>query len=308
MRRPIWLDGRLVPPAEATMPVMAHAAHRGTLVFDFGAFHAIVGAAGRVAVFRMRDHVVRFQRSASLLGLELGHGTDALLEATRQTVAASELSEGHVRWSAFIGSPEPDLLPRSPRVRVAIAAYTPADMLVEGEALPAKRASLRLAVFDDARKAPPEAMTPLAKVAGAYTGPLVARRRAVATGADEVVLLDADGQLAEAPTSNVFAVIAGELRTPPLGRILDGITRDSVLAVARAEGMAARETALTRQDLERADEAFLTASSFPIAPIAAVNGVVMRGGAPGAITTRLKTILLAAERGDDPRFVAWTSP
>ncbi|MGH7295129.1 MAG: aminotransferase class IV, partial [Polyangiaceae bacterium] len=178
----------------------------------------------------------------------------------------------------------------------------------EGERLAARPPVLRVAVFDDARKAPPEVLPPLAKVAGAYTGPLVARRRAMAAGADEVVLLDAEGHVAEAPTANVFVVIGGELLTPPLGRILDGITRDSVLAVARAEGIPAREVPLSRQDLERADEVFLAASSFPVAPVASVNGVATKHGAPGPVTARLKAVVLAAERGADPRFAAWTVP
>ena len=125
---------------------------------------------------------------------------------------------------------------------------------------------------------------PLAKVAAAYAGPMIAKRRAHAAGADEVVLLDLEGHVAEAPTSNVFAVIGGQLVTPPLGRILDGITRDSVLAVARAEGIPAHEHPLTLAAFAAADEAFLSASSFPIAPIASINGAPLAHPAPGPLT------------------------
>jgi branched-chain amino acid aminotransferase len=135
---------------------------------------------------------------------------------------------------------------------------------------------------------------------------MIAKRRALAAGADEVVLLDIQGYVAEAPTSNVFAVIAGELVTPPLGRILDGITRDSVLAIARAEGVVTHERAMSLPELAGADEAFLTASSFPIAPIASINGSPLRQAAPGELTRRLWTLLLAAERGKDERFARWT--
>jgi branched-chain amino acid aminotransferase len=304
MHRPIWFEGKLVPPAAATMPVMAHAAHRGSLVFDFGAFHETPAG---VRVFRLRDHLQRFRRSAGLLGLGLGFDTPALAEATRQTVHASELTEGWVRWSAFVASPEPDLVPRATRASVAIAAYVTADLLGDGEQPAApKPAALRIATFDDARKAPPEVLPPLAKIGAAYAGPMIAKRRAVTAGADEIVLLDADGYVAEAPTSNVFAVIAGELVTPPLGRILDGITRDSVLAIARAEGIVAHERALSTGAFAAADEAFLTASSFPIAPIVSVNGGAMRHGAPGEVTAKVRAILLGAERGTDARFVRWT--
>jgi branched-chain amino acid aminotransferase len=302
LRRPIWLEGKLVAPAAATIPVISHAAHRGSLVFDFGAFHETPRGP---SVFRLRDHLERFRRSVGFLGLELGYDTDALVEATRQTVHASELTEGYVRWSAFVATPEPDLVPRVTRVSVAIAAYVSADLLAEGEPLAPRPAALRIAIFDDVRKAPPEVFPPLAKVAAAYAGPMIAKRRANAAGADEVVLLHQDGHVAEAPTSNVFAVIGGQLVTPPLGRILDGITRDSVLAVARAEGIVAHEVPLTLAALAGADEAFLTASSFPIAPIASINGTPLGRPAPGPLTERLRTLLLDAERGRDARFTDW---
>jgi branched-chain amino acid aminotransferase len=273
-------------------------------VFDFGAFHETPGG---VSVFRQREHLERFRRSVGLLGLELGYDIDALAEATRQTVQASELRDGYVRWSAFVGTSEPDLVPRRTRVGVAIAAYVTADMLDEGESSTPRPAALRIAVFDDARKAPPEVLTPLAKIGASYAGPMIAKRRALAAGADEVVLLDVDGHVAEAPTSNVFAVIGGQLVTPPLGRILDGITRDSVLAIARAEGIAAHERPMSLADLAGADEAFLTASSFPIAPIGAVNRAPLRKATPGVMTRRLQSILLDAERGRDSRFTRWTS-
>jgi branched-chain amino acid aminotransferase len=302
--RPIWVDGKLVPSAEASLPVMAHAAHRGTLVFDFGAFHETPRG---VAVFRLRDHLERLRRSAAFLGLELGFDLSTLAAATRQTIEASALRDGYLRWSAFVPTPEPDLIPRDARMSVAIAAYVSADLLPPGETPAEKPAALRIALFDDARKAAPEAFPPLAKVAAAYAGPMIAKRRALAAGADEIVLLDVDGNVAEAPTSNLFAVIHGQLVTPRLGRILDGITRDSVLAIARAEGIPAEERTLSLAELSASDEAFLTASSFPIAPVASVNGKGLGRGAPGAVTTRLRTLLLAAERGQDPRFAKWTS-
>lgn len=283
---------------------MAHAAHRGSLAFDFGAFHETPGG---VSVFRLREHLERLRRSVGLLGLQLGYDTDVLAEATRQTVHASELRDGYVRWSAFVATSEPDLIPRGARASVAIAAYVTADMLGDGESLAQRPATLRIAVLDDARKAPPEVLTPLAKIGASYAGPMIAKRRAIAAGADEVVLLDMDGHVAEAPTSNVFAVIGGQLVTPPLGRILDGITRDSVIAIAQAEGIAAQERPMSLGDLTGADEAFLTASSFPIAPIGSINGVALRMGAPGEMTRRLLSILLDAERGRDPRFTRWTS-
>jgi branched-chain amino acid aminotransferase len=119
------------------------------------------------------------------------------------------------------------------------------------------------------------------------------------------VLLDREGKVAEAPTANVFLVRGGSLVTPPLGRVLPGITRDTVLAVAQAERVPAREEALTAADMETADEAFLVATSLPVQAVASVNGKVLVGGAPGRMTTWAREAIGRCERGEDPRFTEW---
>jgi branched-chain amino acid aminotransferase len=292
IQRPVWLDGTIVAHEAATASVLSHAMQRGSLVFDVATF-------GPRGIFRMREHIERLLRSARIVGLAVAHDVAALEDATRAAVRASELSEGIIRWSAFLPSVEPDLVPADVHARVAIAAYSPSAL--GGKPKPS---AFRVAIFDDARKAAPEAITPLAKVSAAYLGPMLARRRAVAAGFDEVILLDRDGNVAETPTCNVFAVIGGELVTPALGNVLDGITRDSVLAIARAEGIAAREEVLRVDDLCNADEAFLTASSLPVAAIASVNETKMQA-APGPLTMRVKALLLSAQRGQDARFAGW---
>src|SRR5262245_5131768 len=294
IKRPVWLDGTIAAHDAASASVWSHAMQRGSLVFDAGTF-------GPRGIFRLRAHVERLLRSARIVELSVTYDVAALEDATRAAVRASELSEGMIRWSAFLPSMEPDLVPSDVQARVAIAAYSPSDLGAKP-----KPPTLRVAIFDDARKAAPEALPPLAKVGAAYLGPMLARRRAVAAGFDEVVLLDRDGNVAETPTCNVFAVIGGELVTPALGNVLDGITRDSVLAIARAEGIAAREVVLRVDDLRNADEAFLSASSLPMAAIASFNETKMRA-APGPVTTRIKAILLSAQRGEDARFAAWLS-
>jgi len=148
-------------------------------------------------------------------------------------------------------------------------------------------------------------LSPQVKVAAAYLGPMLAKRRALARGYDEVVLLDGDGRVAEAPTANVFCVKGGELVTPPTDRVLAGITRASVLEIAGAEGIAAREAHLSPDDLAGADEAFLAGTSLPVQAIDSVDGRPLRAGAPGPMTARLKGLLVACERGEDPRFAQW---
>lgn len=289
----LWLDGAIVETTTATLPLMGHAPQRGSLVFDVGSFHATDGG---IALFRAREHIARFMRSARIIGLAVPFDEHALLRAAIDIVAACGKSHGMVRWSVYFAASEPDLLPRDPATHVAVAAQLFED--------PPSLAPIRVQLFDDARKAAPSALSPEAKVAAAYVGPMLARRRAVAAGADDVVLLDHEGNVAEAPIANVFAVSKGVLVTPPLGFILPGITRDAVLALALAEELTVREATLTRDELSAADEAFLTATSIPIAPIGSVDGRSL-GYAPGPITSRLAARLGRAQRGEDPAFAAW---
>ena len=301
-RARVWMDGALVPADQARVDVRSHAMQRGSLVFDVGS----VGEteAGGVALFRANDHIARFLRSTALVGLDVRMDSTALLEATVETVKASAVSSALVRWSAFVPTLEGDVVP-NPRARtsVAIAVITSEDLPALGEPL----GPARVKVSRDVRKAGPEILPPHAKVAAAYLGPMLAKRRARAEGYDEVLLLDAGSNLAEAPTANVFVVREEALVTPPADRILPGITRASVIDLARANGLAVREAHLTVDDLNEVDEAFLTATSLPIRAVASFDGGPVRA-APGPVTERVREGLLACRRAADPRFAHWLHP
>ena len=300
-RADVWLDGVLAGWDEASVSVLSHGIQRGALVFDVGVLRP--GVAGWPLLFRPREHIERFLRSAALVGLDVPYAAAELMTATVETARASKATSAFVRWSAFVPTLEADVVPRpGTRARVAIAIITPEDA-AGGPAL--KPETVRVSIPRDTRKAGPEVFPPQAKVAASYLGPMVAKRAALAQGYDEIVLLDREGRLAEAPTANVFVVKDGTLRTPPLDRVLAGITRDSVLAIARTEGIPALEQHLSPEDLARADEAFLTASSLPVQAIASVDGRSLPG-APGPVATRLSVGLRECERGADRRFSTWS--
>lgn len=289
----MWLDGVMVETTTAVLPLMAHAPQRGSLVFDVGSFHA---TSHGPALFRAREHVARFLRSAKLVGLEVAYDEDALVEAAREVVAKAGRDDGLIRWSASFDVAEPDLVPRTSKAKVAVAAQLLED--------PPRVVPLRVATFDDARKAPPESLDPAVKAAAAYLGPMLARGRAIAAGAEEIVLLDREGHIAEAPTANAFAVVDGALWTPPLRYVLAGITRDAVLVLAREEGIAVREEPLPLAVFANAGEAFLTATSFPIAPVGSVNGRAL-SAAPGPVTKRLIDRITAIQAGREASHQAW---
>ena len=296
MNRPVWRDGQLIEGNEATISALAHPMQRGSLVFDVMSFHDTPRG---VAVFRVREHVARFLRSCGIVGLTPAFDEQQLINATRIAVGATGLRDGLIRISGFPPDLEADLVPREPHASVVIAAYARDDFPKKHKSPP----NLRIRVPRDVRKAAPDAIPPLAKVAASYLGPMIARRRALEEGFDEVVLLDHQGNVAEAPTANIMCVIAGTLVTPPLGTILDGITRDTILELAREEGIPTAVRALTYDELAHAEEAFLTATSYLVAPIAAIDS--MQKNAPGPITARLKARFTRVIEGVDPQSERW---
>jgi branched-chain amino acid aminotransferase len=291
----LWLDGAMVDSATAGAPLLGHAAQRGSLVFDVGSFSPTERG---TALFRARDHVARFMRSIRIVGLEVAFDEETLVRAAVRAVAESGYERGLVRWSAFLKVREADLVPSDQRAHIAVAAQALVD--------PPRRTPLRVSVFSDARKAAPDVLPPDTKAAAAYLGPMLARKRAIARGDDDVVLLDSDGDIAEAPIANTFAVVKGALWTPPLGRVLPGITRDSVLAIARAEGIPVREERLPVDVFSSADEAFLTSTSLPIGPIGTVNGRALGTTAPGPVTTKILERIGAARLGKErDEWLTW---
>jgi branched-chain amino acid aminotransferase len=315
-RADVWYDGAVLPWDDARASVLSHGIQRGALVFDVGAMRA--GADGGAVLFRPREHIARFLRSAALVGLEMRWDAEALLAATLATAgsscnascngrsAARAAASALVRWSAFVPTLEPDVVPRPGSLAsVCVAVIAPEDSARPGEPLARKPEVVRVAVPRDLRKAGPEVFPPQAKVSASYLGPMLAKRRALADGFDEVVLLDGEGRLAEAPTANVFVVKDGVLTTPPLDRVLAGVTRDCILTLARAAGIETKEAHVLPDELADADEAFLTASSLPVQAIASFDRRPLRAPAPGPITARLKEAVLACERGEDPRYGHW---
>lgn len=298
MDRKVWRDGAFIAWDDATVSALAHPMQRGGLVFDVLSFHDTVRG---VAAFRLDAHVARFLRSLSLVGLTSRWDARTLCVATCATIAATGLRDGLVRISGFVPTIEADVVPRSSEASVIIAAYSRSDFPKRHAAPPC----LRIQVPRDVRKAAPDAIPPTAKVAAAYLGPMIARRRALESGFDEVVLLDHAGHVAEAPTANVMAVVEGALVTPPLGAILDGITRDTLLVLAREESIVTVEEPLDYERLAGADEAFITATSYLVAPIASIDGRALRFEAPGPVTARLKARFLRLLTGDDPHATEW---
>jgi branched-chain amino acid aminotransferase len=297
------IDGELVPWAAATVHVLSHSLQRGSLIFDYMSVHATPRGA---AIFRMREHTERFLRSAELVGLTLELGIDALMAAIVRTVRANPGAKA-VKMSAYLPSIEVDVVPQDPRLSVAIAAYDPvADVIERNPGTWHKRPTVKLWVEKERRNRREDILAPQAKVAANYTSPMFAKWAARRRGYDEVLLVDEAGFVAETPTANLFWVDgAGVLRTPPERLVLLGVTRLSILELAKHDGVPCEETPVRPEELLLAPEVFLTGTTAGVWPVESIDDTPIGSALPGPVSSRLRERFLAASNGEDPDFHHW---
>jgi len=300
--RRIWLDGSLVPWQSATVHVLSHSLARGSLVFDYLSVHETPRGA---AIFRLGEHLERFQRSVAIVGLPMRQGFDELFAGARRVVHANPGATA-LKVMAYVPSEEVDVVPMDDRVSVAMAAYDPVADVIAKKPNP-RRGPKQLAVKIERVRRRIESHLPThAKAAANYLGPMMAKWQARNEGFDDIVMLDEHGHLSEAPTLNVFVVDAqGTLRTPGLDAVLPGITRMSVVEIAKHEGIAVHEGIVESAELERAAEAFLASTSVGVWPIASVDKAALPAPVPGPISRRLKDRFDRAVAGADPDFAHW---
>ncbi len=302
--RTIWIDGEFVPWDDARIHLLSHAAQRGSLVFDYMSVYALPQGA---AVFRMPEHLERFYRSCELIGLRLAYDRGVLEEALLETVRRNPGAKA-VKISAFISSIEVDVVPVDDEVGVAIAAYEPtADVLArKRNPVPERAATCRLWIEKQIHNRREDIVSPQAKVAANYVSTMAAKERARAAGHDEILLIDEFGHVAEAPTANVFCVDRdGVLLTPEMRRVLLGVTRSTIIELARASGIQVRETAITPEALMEAGEVFLTGTTAGVWPCVTVDGQKIGSGDIGPVAKTLQERFAKVISGHDPEFAGW---
>lgn len=293
------MDGALVPWDDARVHVLTHALNHGTAVFE--GIRCYPGRRGP-ALFRLREHVDRLGRSARTLRMELPAGPGELCDAAAHLVRANGFDACYLRMLAYRGYGEMGIdAGRSP-VRVWIAAWEQAPSFPAA----AYEHGIR-ATVSSWRRGEPNVIPPSAKVAGAYVTASLARAEAAAAGFDEAIMLGPAGNVSEATIQNLFAVHDGRLTTPPLcDGPLPGITRATVMALARDAGIACAERSLTRADLYAADELLLTGTGAEIVAVRELDGREL--AAPGPVTAALRDAYARAVRGDDGAHRDWLWP
>jgi branched-chain amino acid aminotransferase len=271
-----WIDGRVVEAAQARIPITDHG-----LLYGDGIFEGIRVFGGRI--FRLELHLARFAAGARALALELPGGTEVLRGIVRDTVRAHGTPDAYVRLIATRGEGALGVDPTtcgSPRLLCLVdrIAIFPPEKLASGIEL----------VTASLRRPPPDVLDPRVKSLN-YLNSVLAKLEARQRGADEALILNLAGNVAEASVANVFALRGGELRTPPSSDgALEGITRQTVFELAGTLGLAAREQTLGRFDLFAAEEVFLTGTGAGIVPVRSLDGRPVGSGRPGPVCAKLR--------------------
>jgi branched-chain amino acid aminotransferase len=292
----IWMDGKLVDWDDARIHVLTHTLHYGSGVFE--GIRAYPTSDGP-AVFRLTDHMHRLHQSAHLFLMDLPYSVEELVEATRETIRVNEIESCYIRPIVYLGYGEMGLNPLLSPVNVSIAVWPWGTYL--GDEGITHGVRMKISSW---RRMDPNVNPVAAKGTGIYINSSLAKVEALKAGYDEAILLNTHGFVAECTGENLFVVNDGALLTPPLASgALEGITRDSVMTIARDHGYEVHETDLLRSDLYAADEAFLTGTAAEIVPMRSVDDREI--GEPGEVTRKIQETYFAVVHGEMEKYKHW---
>ena len=293
----IWKDGHLIDWRDATLHVLTHSLHYGMAVFEgVRAYKTPDGT----AIFRLKEHTQRLFNSAKIFQMQIPYDMDTIMAAQREVVKANKLESCYLRPLAWIGSEKMGVSARGNTIHVSIAAwpwgaYLGEDGLARG---------IRVKTSSFTRHHVNVSMV-RAKASGYYINSILANQEVTADGYDEALLLDTDGYVSEGAGENVFIVKAGKIYTPDLASCLDGITRDSVLTMARDMGIEVIEKRITRDEMYCADEAFFTGTAAEVTPIRELDNRTIGSGSRGPITEKLQALFFDVVAGKAPQYNHW---
>jgi branched-chain amino acid aminotransferase len=299
----IWLNGSLVDWDDAKIHVLTHGLHYATGVFEGMRCYKTVSGS---AIFRLGDHIQRLINSGKAYFMDLGYSKQELESAAIETVKANRVEECYIRPIAYYGYGKMGVNPLPNKVSVAIAVWKWDEYLkADGGEKGARLMVSAWARIDN------RAMPMHAKATGNYANSALARVEAIKAGFDEAVMLNTAGMVVEASAENIFIVRDGTLVTPPTASgALDGITRDSVLALAREKGINCHVRDISRDELYIADEVFLTGTAAEVKPVGEIDSrLVGDDGKVGRMTKELKSMFETVVHGKDKKFSKmWLTP
>lgn len=288
----IWFDGEMVPWRDAKVHVLTHTLHYGMGVFEgVRAYETEKGT----AIFRLQEHTNRLFDSAHIMNMNIPFSKEELNEAQRAAVRENNLPSAYIRPMVFYGSEAMGLRATGLKVHVIVAAWSWGAYM--GQEALEKGIKVRTSSFT--RHHVNISMT-RAKANGPYFNSMLALQEALSGGADEALMLDAQGYVAEGSGENIFVVKDGVIYTPALTSCLNGITRNTIFSLASSLGIEVREKLLTRDEVYIADEAFFTGTAAEVTPIRELDGRKIGIGSRGPITEKLQTLYFDTVMGRNP--------
>lgn len=293
----IWMDGSLVDWADAKVHVLTHSLHYGLAAFE--GLRCYKGKSGS-AIFKLHEHVDRLFDSAHIGMMTIPYEKKQIAEAIVETVRSNKLEACYIRPLVYIGYGAMGVYPGDNPIKLAIAAwkwgsYLGDDALANG---------MRACVSSFTRHHVNVSMT-RGKISGYYVNSILAKREAKGNGYDEAILLDPEGYVSEGTGENIFIVRKGRLKTTPLTSILEGITRNAVIELAREQGLVVLEERFTRDEMYIADEVFVTGTAAELTPVREIDKRPIGTGKPGPVTVALQKRFFSIVRGEDPSHDSW---
>lgn len=292
-RQKIWLDGKLVDWKDAKVHVLTNALHYGSAVFE-GIRCYKTDRDG--AVFRLSEHIDRLFYSAGCFGIKPPFSKDQISRAVLNLIKTNGISECYIRPLIFCGYGSFGLDISKASVNVAIAIWPWATYL-GGQELSA--------IISSYQRLSPKSVPIDAKVSGYYANSIMASNEARKKGADEAILLDDDGYVAEGSGENVFIVKNGKIYTPMEGAILPGITRNSIMQIAKDNGMKVIEKKISVNELKNSDEVFFTGTAVEVCPMVKLDGRKIKKGTVGPVTLKVKEEYNKIVKGQNKKYLKW---
>ena len=294
----IWMDGQLVDWRDAKIHVLTHTLHYGCGVFE--GIRAYPTSKG-TAIFRLQDHTDRLFNSAKILRMNIPFGKEAVNEANKQVVRENNLESGYIRPLSWIGSQKLGVSPKGNTIHLMIAAWAWGAYLGE-EGL---ERGIRVKTSSYTRHHVNITMTQ-AKAVSNYTNSILANMEVTDDGYDEALLLDTNGFVSEGAGENVFIIKGGVIYTPDLSAgALNGITRNTILHIAKDLGIEVVQKRITRDEMYVADEAFFTGTAAEVTPIRELDRIEIGAGKRGPLTQRIQAAFFDIVNGRDEKYSNW---
>ncbi len=294
----IWFDGKLVPWDQAQVHVLTHTLHYGVGVFEgIRAYKCVDGSS---AVFRLKEHIKRLFDSALIMRMTIPFTQEEIVQACIDTLVNNKQAEGYIRPLSFVGAGAMGVHPGENPIQTIIATWPWGAYL--GEEALEKGIRIKTSSFNRHHV---NVMMTKGKVCGNYVNSVLAKMEAISDGYDEAMMLDTHGYVSEGSGENIFLVRKGVIKTPPLGSILEGITRESLIQLARDLGYTVVEQNFTRDELYTADEVFFSGTAAEITPIREVDHRTIGEGHAGKVAKHLQKEFFKAVTGETPNYKEW---